>query len=252
LNDLDAAEEAMLEQNCRRAQIRDGMDILDLGCGAGSLSFWLAEKYPNSRILAVSNVTAQREFIQARCKELGIGNIECRTADINDFQPERRFDRVVSIELFDHMRNYKEIMARISSWLNPGGKLFVHMVTHREYCIAEQKSGFDAWVARHFFYGGLVVPDDMLLHFQEDLVLEDHWLVSGQHFQRTVQAWLANLDARREQILSVLQDNYSRDEAARWVNRWRIMLMVFEEAFGCHRGEEWIISQYLFHNRGSG
>ncbi|MBN1126705.1 MAG: class I SAM-dependent methyltransferase [Sedimentisphaerales bacterium] len=246
---LDQAEAAALELVARRAEIRDGMEILDLGCGWGSLSMWLAKQFPTCRIVSVSNSSPQRQFIQNRCKELGLTNVLVITADANQFQPDQSFDRVVSIEMFEHMRNYQQLLARISSWLRDDGKLFVHIFTHRRYVYFFETEGEDNWLGRYFFTGGLMPSDDLLLYFQEHLVLEDHWQLSGVHYQKTAEQWLINMDRSRSQIIPVFESVYGSQEAKIWFQRWRIFFMACAELWGYRNGTEWFVSHYLFRKR---
>jgi len=243
---LDEAEVAMLDLSCERARIEDGMDILDLGCGWGSLSLHLAERYPNSRILAVSNSALQREAIEGMARERNLTNLEVRTADANTFEPGRTFDRVCSVEMFEHMKNYESLLRRVSSWLKPDGLLFVHIFTHRE--AAHHYEADEDWIGRYFFSGGTMPSDDLLLHFQDDLATRDHWTHAGEHYRRTAEDWLANYDRNREPIMRILREAYA-DEATVWWNRWRVFILACAELWGFRGGSEWQVSHYLFARR---
>jgi cyclopropane-fatty-acyl-phospholipid synthase len=243
---LDEAENAMLALYAERARLGDGQDVLELGCGWGSLTLWMAERFRNSRITAVSNSRPQREFIEARCRERGLNNVQVITHDVNTLQLERaRFDRAVSIEMFEHMRNYDTLLGRIASWLRPGGKLFVHIFCHRELLYPFETEGDDNWMGRYFFTGGLMPSADTLLWFQNDLRIEQQWRLSGTHYERTANAWLANQDAHRDEVMRVLADAYG-DDAAIWNQRWRMFWMACAELFGYHGGNEWIVGHYRF------
>ena len=246
VKDLETAEAAMLALTCERAELDFAQDILELGCGWGSLTLWLAEFYPDSRIVAVSNSNSQREFIQARCRERGFDNVQVITADMNDFYTDRRFDRAFSVEMFEHMRNYQELMARIHAWLKPGGKLFVHIFTHCSMAYSFETESEDNWMGRYFFTGGLMPSRDLLPRFQGDLRLEEQWHLNGRHYQRTLEAWLANQDRHREAILRLFRETYGPDEAERWFRRWRVFFMACAELFGYRQGEEWGVSHYRF------
>lgn len=241
---LDQAEEAMLDLTCRRAGIADGQDILELGCGWGSLTLWLCEKYPGSRITAVSNSASQRRFILAEAERRGLRAPEVLTADMNDFALDRRFDRVVSVEMFEHMKNYRALLARIAGMMKPDARLFVHIFSHAR--IAYHFDASDDWIGRYFFTGGVMPSDHLLHHFQQDLRLDDHWRVSGRHYQRTADAWLANLDHNRSEALKVLSEVYGPSHAATWFNRWRVFFLACSELWGLDHGEQWIVSHYLF------
>lgn len=243
---LSDAEAAMLALTGERAQLAAGQRILELGCGWGSLTLWMAERYPNARIQAVSNSRPQREFIEAECRRRGIGNVQVFTADMNDFATDQRFDRVVSVEMFEHMRNYQRLLQRIAGWLQPGGKLFVHVFSHRRFAYPFETEGADNWMGRCFFTGGLMPSHDLLTHFQEDLTLEERWRLNGRHYQRTAEAWLANQDQHRAELLALFAAVYGPDQAARWFQRWRVFFMACAELFGYGGGEEWGVSHYRF------
>ena len=243
---LDEAENAMLALYTERAQLTDGQDVLELGCGWGSLTLWLAERFRNSRITAVSNSRPQREFIESQCRERGLSNVRVITHDANTLQFDRaRFDRAVSIEMFEHMRNYDTLLGRIASWLRPGGKLFVHIFCHRELLYPFEAEGEDNWMGRYFFTGGLMPSADTLLWFQNDLRIERQWRLAGTHYQKTANMWLANQDAHREEVLAVLKQAYG-DEAVIWNQRWRMFWMACAELFGYRGGTEWIVGHYRF------
>ncbi len=241
---LAAAEERMLARTADRAGLRDGMDVLDLGCGWGSLSLWAAERFPNARILAVSNSALQAEFIQSRARYHGLGSLRVTTADVNAFEPGERFDRVVSVEMFEHVRNHERLLARIADWLAPGGRLFVHHFAHREHAYAYEDRGASG-MARHFFSGGMMPSEDWLSQFDHDLVVEERWRVPGAHYARTCEAWLGQLDACRDAVLAIFEESYGRYAAKRWLQRWRIFFLACAELFAYRGGEEWVVAHRL-------
>lgn len=246
---LDAAEEAMLALTADRADLADGQRILELGCGWGSLTLWLSERQPNSRITAVSNSNGQREHILAQCRARGLDNVEVITCDVNRLALERRFDRIVSVEMFEHLRNHAALMSRIAGWMEPDANLFVHVFCHRELMYPFEAEGEDNWMGRWFFTGGLMPAADTLPRFQDHLVLQQQWHLSGRHYARTANQWLANHDAHREEVLTVLADAYGPDQATRWNQRWRMFWMACAELFGYGGGDEWQVAHYRFGRR---
>lgn len=243
---LAEAEEAMLELYSRRAQLKDGQDILELGCGWGSLTLWMAERYPSARITAVSNSSGQKAYIEAQCRARGFENVEVLTRDANELSlPEGSFDRCVSVEMFEHMRNYSTLLERISAWLRADGRLFVHIFCHRTLLYPFETEGEDDWMGRHFFTGGLMPAADTLLWFQEGLRIEDQWLVDGTHYARTANQWLQNQDKHRARVMPLLQQTYG-ESAALWYQRWRMFWMACAELFGYDNGQEWMVAHYLF------
>ncbi|MBB3226478.1 cyclopropane-fatty-acyl-phospholipid synthase [Luteibacter sp. Sphag1AF] len=244
---LEQAEEAMLELYGERAQLADGQEILELGCGWGSLTLWMAARYPSARIVAVSNSSPQREFIEGRCRELGLANVRVITQDVNRLQLDApKFDRCVSIEMFEHMRNYDTLLRNIAGWLKPGGKLFVHIFAHRTLMYPFETEGDDNWMGRFFFTGGLMPSSDTLLWFQRDLDIEKRWHVDGRHYERTANHWLANQDAHRDEVMRALVKAYGADAAPLWFQRWRMFWMACAELFGYDDGQEWLVAHYRF------
>jgi len=244
---LDAAERAMLDLTAERADLADGQDILELGCGWGSLTLHMARTYPNARITAVSNSAPQRRFIEARAPE----NVRVVTADMNDLvrNDEGRlggpFDRVVSVEMFEHMRNYRALLHRVRTWMKDDGRLFVHVFCHNRYAYPFETEGADNWMGRYFFSGGIMPSFDLFHHFEDDLVIEEEWRVNGVHYGKTAQAWRELLEARKSRVMPVLRETYGHD-APRWFHRWRLFFLACEELFGYHGGEEWLVGHYRF------
>lgn len=246
---LDQAEDAMLALYEARAGLADGQRILELGCGWGSLTLWMAERFPNARITGVSNSQSQRRHILQQAQARGLGNIEIVTCDVNALQLDATFDRCVSIEMFEHMRNYRGLLRNIAGWLADDGRLFVHIFCHRELMYPFETQGEDNWMGRHFFTGGLMPAADTLLHFQDDLVLQEQWRLAGTHYEKTSNHWLANQDRNADEVLGVLAQAYGTADAARWAQRWRMFWMACAELFGYRDGNEWLVGHYLFAKR---
>ena len=242
---LENAEIEALRVTCERAGLADGMRILELGCGWGSLSLWMARSYPAAQITAVSNSASQRQHIEAAAGREGLGNLRVITADMNDFATDERFDRVVSLEMFEHMRNYRELFERVHDWLLPGGRFFMHIFCHRLVPYEFVERDASDWMSRHFFSGGIMPSDALPLHFQEHLKLCRQWRWNGRHYERTLNAWLAQMDERRHLVMPILQKVYGSD-AGLWWMRWRVFFMACAELFAFNEGREWWVGHYLF------
>jgi cyclopropane-fatty-acyl-phospholipid synthase len=255
---LAEAERAMFEEYAARAQLADGQHILDLGCGWGSLSLWLAARYPNARVVGLSNSRGQRAFIEARAAERGLSNLSVVTGNVVEFDfdfnldgmpPDDGFDRVLSVEMFEHMKNYRLLMKKIAGWMRSDAKLFVHVFAHRSLAYHfDLKDGSD-WMSKYFFTGGTMPSESLLLHFQEDLAIERQWWLNGTHYERTANDWLAGLDAARDRLMPLLADTYGAADAPRWFQRWRMFYMAVAELFGYAQGREWGVAHYLFARR---
>ncbi len=249
---LDAAEAAMLALTCERARLEDGQNVLELGCGWGSLTFWMAERYPGSRIVAVSNSRDQRDTIEARAAERNLTNVKVVTCDMNVFDPATgpAFDRVVSVEMFEHMRNWPELLGRVASWLKPDGRVFLHVFSHRDVSYPYVARDESDWMARTFFTGGLMPSDHLLLRFPEHLLVEERWRVNGTHYARTAEAWLANLDRNRAAARKLFSKAYGPAVARRKVIEWRLFFLACAELFAFRGGNEWMVSHYRLRRRG--
>ncbi len=243
---LDAAESAALHTTCERAEIEDGTEILDLGCGWGSFTLWVAGRFPVSTVTAVSNSKSQGEYIMAEARRQGLGNVRAITCDMNDFDTEQRFDRVVSIEMFEHMRNYRRTFEKIHDWLRPDGRLFLHIFCHRSTPYEFRDEGPSDWMSRHFFTGGIMPSDSLPLYFQDHLKLCKRWRWNGQHYERTLNAWLSRMDQHKAELIPILRQAYGQQEARIWWMRWRIFFMACAELFGFDAGQQWWVSHYLF------
>ena len=243
---LNDAEEDAIAETCRRAGLEDGMRILELGCGWGSISLWAAERFPGSNVLAVSNSQSQREYIESEAKRRSLANLRVITCDMNDFATDERFDRIISVEMFEHMRNHRQLLERIHGWLLPGGRFFMHIFCHRNVPYVFEDRGPSDWMSRHFFSGGMMPSDDLPLRFQDHLKLVDRWRWNGKHYERTLNAWLANMDRNRRTLFPLLEDTYGKSSAPVWWGRWRIFFMACAELFGYDGGQQWWVSHYLF------
>ena len=245
---LDEAEDAALKVTCERAGLEDGQQILELGCGWGSLSLWMAEHYPNASVTAVSNSSSQKAFIDDRAKQRGLNNLTIVTSDMNDFSTESTFDRVVSIEMFEHMRNYEMLLERISGWLKSDGKLFVHIFCHQHVPYVFETEGAGNWMGRYFFSGGTMPSDDLFLYYAKHMNIVDRWTWDGTHYEKTSNAWLEKMDECRNEIMPAFEGTYGKD-AKMWFIRWRLFYLAVAELFGFLNGDEWWVSHYLFERR---
>ncbi len=222
---LDMAERRMLDLTAERAAIEDGHSVLDLGCGWGAFSLYAAARFPNSNVVGLSNSHSQRQYIEKLASDRGLTNLRIVTADINDFDAGQRFDRIVSVEMLEHVRNYQRLLHKVASWMNRDALLFVHVFTHRRFAYPFEVRDSSDWMAQHFFTGGQMPSDDLLLYFQDDLRIRDHWVLNGRHYQKTAEAWLANMDQHRRELLELFSRVYGSDEALKWFVRWRIFFM---------------------------
>ena len=248
---LEEAEVEMLELCCQRARLENGQAILELGCGWGSLSLYMAEKYPKSSILAVSNSKTQKKYIDEMAASKGLKNLTVMTADVVHFTTDKkRFDRVVSVEMFEHMKNYQELLKRISSWLKPGGLLFVHIFVHKKglpyhYLVESEED----WMTKYFFAGGTMPSSDLLLHFQDDVSIQEQWYVNGIHYSKTLEDWLVRHDTSKSKVMHLFQETYGKDQALKWFVYWRLFYLACSELFAYEGGERWGVCHYLFQKK---
>jgi cyclopropane-fatty-acyl-phospholipid synthase len=250
VNSMEQSEMDMLEITCERAELKDGQNILELGCGWGSLSLFMANKFPNSKITSVSNSHSQKIFIDNQAQQRNIKNLVILTSDMNVFQIEEKFDRVVSVEMFEHMRNYELLMSKVANFLNKNGKLFVHIFTHKDYAYKFEVLDESDWMSKYFFTGGIMPSDHLLLYFQKQLKIEQHWRVSGEHYEKTSNAWLKNMDSHKQKIMEIMEQVYGKKDALKWWSYWRIFFMSCAELWGYKGGKEWMVSHYLFQKVG--
>ncbi|MBC7914235.1 MAG: class I SAM-dependent methyltransferase [Pyrinomonadaceae bacterium] len=247
--DIDTSENDMLEITCQRAELINGQKVLELGCGWGSLSLYMSAKFPESSFNVVSNSRTQKEYIDEQAKQRKINNLKVITADMNTFSIDEKFDRVVSVEMFEHMRNYKLLMEKVASVLNDDGKLFIHIFTHKEYAYLFEVKDDTDWMSKYFFTGGIMPSDDLMFYFNDNLLVEKHWHVSGTHYAKTSEAWLSNMDKHKAEIMPLFEETYGKAEAVKWWVYWRIFYMSCAELWNYNDGNEWIVSHYLFHKR---
>ena len=243
---LNEAEDESLRVTCDRAELQDGMTVLELGCGWGSLTLWMAEHYPSANITAVSNSSSQRAYIESQAQARGLANIRVITCDMNDFETDDRFDRVVSVEMFEHMRNYELLLSRISTWLKPDGKLFVHVFAHKDSAYEFLTEGADNWMGRYFFTGGIMPAQQLFHEFDTHMQVSREWVWDGTHYQKTSEAWLENLDLNKDDVIRLFSETMPSTEAKRMYHRWRIFFLACAETFGYMNGSEWIVAHYLF------
>jgi cyclopropane-fatty-acyl-phospholipid synthase len=250
---LAEAENLALSQTCDHADLRDGQHILELGCGWGSLSLYMAARFPNAQITGVSNSNSQREHIMAVAKTRGLTNLNIITADMNQFAAPEQYDRVISVEMFEHMRNWQLLYRKVASWLKPQGKFFKHIFVHRNtpylFEVQAENDQDDNWMSQHFFSGGMMPSDDLPLHFQDNLKLMQRWRWDGTHYEKTANAWLQNMDKNAAHITPILAASYGEQNVEMWRNRWRIFFMACAELFGYNQGQEWWVTHYLFEKK---
>ena len=249
VNDLDQSEASALQTTCQHADLQNGQTILELGCGWGSLSLWMAEHYPDSQITSVSNSNSQREFILSEAAKRNLNNLNVITCDMNHFAIDRTFDRIVSVEMFEHMRNYQVLFEKLNQWLKPQGKFFMHIFCHRDVPYAFEVKGDDDWMSQFFFSGGFMPSDDTPIQFQQHLKILKQWRWDGTHYEKTANAWLQNMDRNASQITPVLESCYGHDQVQIWRQRWRIFFMACAELFGFNQGQDWWVAHYLFEKR---
>jgi cyclopropane-fatty-acyl-phospholipid synthase len=241
---LEGAEIDALKETVKHAELTDGQKILELGCGWGSLSLFMAERYPNAQITSVSNSASQRAYIEGEAAKKGLTNLRVITADMNVFQIEETFDRVVSVEMFEHMANWRALLSRVRGWLKPEGKVFIHIFTHKSQPYRFDRNDKSDWIAQHFFTGGIMPSHELIRHFPDLFQVEKEWKWSGWHYRQTAEHWLQNMDRNDEEVSRILRPVYG-DQADLWKNRWRMFFLATSGLFGYGDGREWGVSHYL-------
>lgn len=246
---LTQAEKKMLDLTIEKAQIKNGDNVLELGCGWGSLSLYIAGKFPQSNLTVVSNSKTQKEYIDSEAQKRNLKNLEVITCDMNEFYINKKFNRVISVEMFEHMRNYEKLLKKISGFMVKGATLFVHIFTHKEFAYYYDTEDEMDWIAKHFFTGGIMPSDNLLLYFQDDLKIENHWVINGRHYQKTAEAWLFNMKRNKNQVMKILEKTYGKGESKKWWVYWKVFFMACAELWGYNNGNEWLVSHYLFEKK---
>jgi cyclopropane-fatty-acyl-phospholipid synthase len=246
VTDIDTSEKDMLEITCERADLQNGQEVLELGCGWGSLSLFMSARFPKSNFTVVSNSRTQKIYIDEQAELRGINNLTVQTIDINNFNIDKKFDRVVSVEMFEHLRNYKLLFNKISSLLKEDGKMFVHVFTHKTYAYKFEVIDDTDWMSKYFFTGGIMPSNDLFSYFNDDLKIVDQWLVNGMHYSKTSEAWLQNTDKHKAEIIPLFERTYGKENATKWWVYWRIFYMACAELWGYDKGNEWMVVHYLF------
>jgi len=249
VKDIDTSEDDMLALTCKRAELENGQNVLELGCGWGSLSLYMAAKFPESKFTVVSNSATQKIFIDETAAKRGIQNLTVLTADMNTFTIADSFDRVVSVEMFEHMRNYQLLLAKVASFLKPDGKLFVHIFTHKTLAYKYEVIDESDWMSKYFFTGGIMPSNHLFFYFNDDLKIEKHWVVNGTNYGKTSEAWLSNMDKHKKEIMPILENTYGKDQAVKWWVYWRLFYMACAELFNYNKGNEWMVCHYLFEKK---
>jgi cyclopropane-fatty-acyl-phospholipid synthase len=248
-DDLSASEKRMLAKTCERAGITDGMDILELGCGWGSLTLWMGAKFPNAKITGVSNSNTQREYILSQAKERGLQNITILTDDMNVFEAPAKYDRVVSVEMFEHMRNWQKLLEKIHRWLKPDGKLFVHIFVHKTTPYLFEVKDASDWMSRYFFSGGMMPSFDQFKKFNQHFQVAEQWKVNGKNYAETSEAWLKETDKHAATLLPMFESHYGAGQGKKWLEWWRIFFMSCAELFKYNDGDEWFVGHYLLEKK---
>lgn len=246
VTDIDTSEKDMLELTCERAQLQNGQEVLELGCGWGSLSLFMSAKYPKSNFTVVSNSRTQKLHIDEQAKLRGINNLTVITSDINQFTTDKKFDRVVSVEMFEHLRNYKLLFERIASWMKDDAKMFVHIFTHKEFAYKFEVKDETDWMSKYFFTGGIMPSNNLFSYFNDDLKIKEQWIVNGMNYSKTSEAWLQNMDKHKSEIIPLFEKTYGKENATKWWVYWRIFYMACAELWGYDNGKEWMVVHYLF------